>query len=468
VCERVFAPASDMEGLLKIRGLPIFTLESKKPLKEFDIVGFSISSELNYTNVLNILSLADIPVFSSERTENDPIIIAGGNCIFNFKPLEPFIDCFVVGEGEEVILEIVRVLKETKGSGREKVLTALSSIDGVYIPSFSEGNVRKRFIQDFDNAYFPLRWMVPLTEIVHDRVSIEIMRGCGQGCFFCQAGRCWRPVRKRSPEKILEIARDVWKNTGYGEFSLLSFSSGDHPEIDKIVDNLLCEFRDRKVIISFPSIRIDTFSFELATKIKEIKKTGLTFAPETGEQLREKIGKKIKDSELISLVQKAKEGGWKQIKLYFILGLPKEKDSDIIDIAAIINELSKVIGIKASFNTFIPKPHTVFERERFITEEEYIYKKSLIVKNVRRSNRIKLNFHSYHMSCVETFLGRGDKTISPVIKKVWEKGGKMENWDELFNFSLWFESFKECGIDISSYLSEIPLDISLPWHNIIV
>ncbi|MCM8820350.1 MAG: radical SAM protein, partial [Candidatus Omnitrophica bacterium] len=288
------------------------------------------------------------------------------------------------------------------------------------------------------------------------------------GCFFCQAGRCWRPVRTRSPERILEIARDVYKKTGYEEFSLLSFSSGDHPEIDKIVDKLLCEFRDRKVIISFPSIRIDTFSFELATKIREIKKTGLTFAPETGEQLREKMGKKIKDSELISLVQKAKEGGWKQIKLYFMLGLPEEKDSDILDIAAIINELSKVIGIKASFNTFIPKPHTVFERKRFITEEEYLYKKSLIVKNVRRSNRIKLNFHSYHKSCVETFLGRGDKTLSPVIKRVWEKGGKMENWDEFFNFSLWVESFKECGLDISSYLSEIPQNVSLPWHNIIV
>ncbi|MDD3725766.1 MAG: radical SAM protein, partial [Candidatus Ratteibacteria bacterium] len=432
------------------------------------IIGFSISSELNYTNVLNILSLADIPVFSSERTEEDPIIIAGGNCIFNFGPLEPFIDCFVVGEGEEVVVEMIEILKETKNKGREKILSAFSSIEGVYVPSFPKESVKKRVVKDFNDTYVPLRWIVPLTEIVHDRVSIEIMRGCGQGCFFCQAGRCWRPVRTRSPERILDIAKETYKNTGYEEISLLSFSSGDHPEIEKIVDKLLGEFRDKKVTISFPSIRIDTFSFELATKIKEIKKTGLTFAPETGEALRVKIGKNIKDSELTSLVQKAKDGGWKQIKLYFMLGLPGEKESDILDVARHINELSRIMGIKASFNTFIPKPHTVFEKERFITEEEYLYKKSLIVKNVRRSGHIKLNFHPYHMSCIEALLSRGDKTLAPIIKRVWEKGGKMENWDESFRFSLWVECLKECGLDMSSYLSEISLDVQPPWYNIIV
>ena len=234
------------------------------------------------------------------------------------------------------------------------------------------------------------------------------------------------------------------------------------------MDKLLSEFRDKKVTISFPSIRIDTFSFELATKIREIKKTGLTFAPETGERLREKIGKRIRDGELISLVEKAKDGGWRQIKLYFILGLPGEEDSDILDIAKLINELSKIMTIKSAFNTFVPKPHTVFERERFITEEEYLYKRSLIVRNVRKSNRIKLNFHPYHMSCVEAFLGRGDEALAPVIKRVWEKGGKMENWDEYFRFSLWTESFREAGLDMSSYLSKLPSDAILPWHNIIV
>lgn len=465
-CERVFTPAGDMEVLLKTNNLPVFTLESKRHLKDFDIVGFSISSELNYTNVLNILSLANIPVFSSERTDKEPIIIAGGNCIFNFSPLEPFIDCFVVGEGEEVLLEMVEILKDMKGKSREDILSVLSSIEGVYVPSFSPGTVRKRFVKDFDNAYFPLRWLVPLTEIIHDRISIEIMRGCGQGCFFCQAGSCWKPVRTRSPERILDIAREAYKNTGYEEISLLSFSSGDHPEIEKIVDKLLCEFRDRKVTISFPSIRIDTFSFELATKMKGIKKTGLTFAPETGERLREKIGKRIKDSELISLGQKAKEGGWRQIKLYFMLGLPEEEDRDILDIAKLINELSKIIGVKASFNTFIPKPHTLFERERFITEEEYLHKRSLIVRNVKRSSRIKLNFHPYPMSCIEALLSRGDRILSSVIKKVWEKGGKMENWDEYFNFSLWVESLREEGVDMSLYLTKIPEEKKVVWDNI--
>ena len=467
LCERVFSPATDMEDVLKRNKLPLFSLESKNPLKEFDMISVSISSELNYTNILNILALADIPFFSSERKDKDPIIIAGGNCTFNFRPLEPFIDCFVLGEGEEVILEIVEIFKELKSGGREKILSALSFIEGVYVPAFPKTTV-KRFVKDLDKAYVPLKWIVPLTEIVHDRISVEIMRGCGQGCFFCQAGKCWRPVRRRSPEKIVEIAKETYKNTGYEEISLLSFSSGDHPLIDEIVDKLLNEFRDKKVNISFPSVRIDTFSFELATKIKEIKKTGLTFAPETGESLRIKIGKNIKDSELISLVQKARDGGWKQTKLYFMVGLPNEEDSDILEIAKLINDISRIIGVKASFNTFIPKPHTVFERERFISEDEYFYKKSLIVKNVRRSNRIKLKFHSYYMSCVETFLGRGDTALSSVIQKVWEKGGKMENWDEHFNFSLWTESFKESGLDISSYLSEIPLEDKLIWHNIIV
>ena len=466
VCERVFSPAGDMEVLLKTNNLPIFTLESKRPLKDFDVIGFSISSELNYTNILNILSLAALPLLSSERKEGDPIVIAGGNCIFNFAPLKPFIDCFVIGEGEEVILELVDVLKETKGEERERILSNLASLEGTYVPLFPVEKVKKRFVKDFDNAYFPLKWLVPLTEIVHDRVSIEIMRGCGHGCFFCQAGSCWRPVRIRSVDRIMDIAGQVYKNTGYEEFSLLSFSSGDHPQIEQIVDRLVSEFVDRKVTISFPSVRIDTFSFQLATKIKEIKKTGLTFAPETGESLRMKIGKRIKDSELISLVEKAREGGWKQIKLYFILGLPEEKDADILDIAKLINEISRIISTKSAFNTFIPKPHTVFERKRFITEEEYLYKKALVVKNVRRSDRIKLNFHSYHMSCVETFLGRGDEALASVIKKVWEKGGKMENWDEYFRFSLWEESFSEAGLDMSLYLSEIPDGKATPWQNI--
>ncbi len=465
LCERVFCPAGDMEQLLRRDGIPLFAIESKRPVRDFDVLGFSISSELNYTNVLNVLELSGIPVFSRERKDGDPVILAGGNCTFNFSPLTSFIDCFVVGEGEEVILEIAGMLAEIKSKSRREILSALAGIEGVYVPLFPAAKVKKRYIRNLDDAYFPVNWLVPLTEVVHDRVSIEIMRGCGQGCFFCQAGSCWKPVRTRSVGRIVDLALQTYRNTGYEEFSLLSFSSGDHPAIESVVEALLKEFVPRKVMVSFPSVRIDTFSFELATRIKEIQKTGLTFAPETSESLRWKIGKKIRDAELVELVKKARAGGWRQIKLYFMLGLPGESDEDILAVASLINGLSGIMSIKAAFNTFIPKPHTPFERERFIDEEEYLHKKRLLVQSVRRNNRIKLTFHQYKMSCVETFLGRGGEALSGVIHRVWKKGGKMENWDEFFNYALWEESFKEEGIDMQNYLGELKQDV-LPWHNI--
>ncbi len=465
VCERVFCPADDMEKLLLVSNLPLFTLESKQAVKNFDILGFSLSSELNYTNLLNVLHLSRIPVFSSDRNSDDPIVIAGGNCVFNFMPLVPFVDCFVVGEGEEVILEITEIVAEMKGRQRQDILSALAGIEGLYVPLFPGDVVKKRFVKKLDSAFFPIRWLIPLTEVVHDRVQIEIMRGCGQGCFFCQAGSCWRPVRTRSVENLLETAVKTYKNTGYEEFSLLSFSSGDHPKIEAIVEGLLKEFSDRKVMVSFPSLRIDTFSFELATRIREIKKTGLTFAPETSEKLRFAIGKRIKDSELVQLAIKAHNGGWKQIKMYFILGLPGEKDQDILEIASLINEISGYINVKAAFNTFVPKPHTAFEGKRFISEEEYLHKKYLLVENVKRDGHIKLTFHPYNMSCVETLLGRGDERLACVIHRVWEKGGKMENWNEHFNFSLWEESLREEGVDISDYLGEMEQDL-VPWKKI--
>jgi radical SAM family uncharacterized protein len=465
VCERVFCPADDMEQLLRENKVPLFTLESKQPVKNFDLLGFSLSSELNYTNVLNVLQLSEIPIFSSNRGNNDPVVVAGGDCTFNFAPLVPFMDCFIVGEGEEVILEVTETLAEVKGKDRKDVLSALARLKGVYVPLFPAESVKKRFVKKLDSAFSPVRWLIPLTEVVHDRVQLEIMRGCSQGCLFCQAGSCWKPVRTRSVERLVDIALQTYKNTGYEEFSLLSFSSGDHPKIGEIVDSLLKEFAPKRVTLSFPSVRIDTFSFELATKIKAIKKTGLTFAPETGEKLRFAIGKRIKDSEIVELALQAHNGGWRQIKMYFILGLPGEKDEDILDIVSLINEISGYINVKAAFNTFIPKPHTAFESKRFISEEEYLHKKRLLVENIKRNSHIKLTFHSYGMSRVETLLGRGDERIGNVIYRVWEKGGKMENWNEFFNISLWEEGFKEENLDMSLYLGELNKD-SLPWQKI--
>lgn len=465
ICERVFAPAADMEKILREKKIPLFSLESKKPVKDFDLLGFSVSSELNYTNILNILQLAGIPFLSRNRKQDSPVVIAGGNSIFNFTPLSPFIDVFIVGEGEEIIPEVVKTFGESKSQSREKTLAKIANIKGAYVPVYPKNSVKKRFVKNFDKSFFPVKWLVPLTEIVHDRISLEIMRGCGQGCFFCQAGSCWKPVRAKSPANLLDTALQVYKNTGYEEISLLSFSSGDHPHIGELIDGMLSKFREKKVRISFPAVRIDTFSFELASKLKEIKKTGLTFAPETGERLRAAIGKKIKDSELIELVLKAKKNGWKQIKLYFMLGLPGEEEKDLLDVARLINELSRIITIKAAFNTFVPRPHSRFERKRFISDEEYRYKKRILVENIRYSRFTKMTFHPYEMSCVEAFLSRGDENLSGVILDVWEKGGKMENWNEYFNFSLWQEGFYKKNLFFDTYLSELKQD-HLPWHLI--
>ncbi|MGB9678007.1 MAG: radical SAM protein, partial [Candidatus Ratteibacteria bacterium] len=287
LCERFFLPWVDMENLMKKEKIPLFTLETKSPLSSFDMIGVSLSSELNYTNFLNILELSNIPIFSIDRKNEHPIIIVGGNSSFNPLPLSPFVDAFVIGEGEEVLNEIIDIIKENKDN-RYKILDNLNKLDSIFVPLFEKEKVKKAVVKDLDNSFFPLKYLIPLTEIVHDRISIEIMRGCVQGCKFCQAGSCWKPVRIRSCDKILEIAKEVYRNTGYEEISLLSFSAGDHPQIEKIITKLVEEFKTKNVSISFPSLRIDTFSFQLALKIKEIKKTNLTFAPETSEKLRKK------------------------------------------------------------------------------------------------------------------------------------------------------------------------------------
>lgn len=465
LCERFFSPFSDMEEILKKEKICLFTLETKRAVKEFDIVAFSLSSELDFTNFLNLLYLAEIPIFSKYRKDKDPIVIAGGNCCFNPVVLENFIDAFVIGEGEEVINEIIEVVKEFKKQNRLKLLEKLSKREGVYVPLFKKENIKKRVVKDFNNSFFPVKWVVPLMEIIHDRISVEIMRGCGRGCKFCQAGFCWRPVRIKSVEKILEIAKESYKNSGYSEISLLSFSSGDHPYIDKIIEELLKEFSKKKVSISFPSLRIDTFSFELALRLKEIKKTGLTFAPETSENLRYKLGKKIKDEEIISQAEKAKKGGWRQIKLYFMIGLPEEDEKELNEVVNLINEISKIIMVKASFNTFIPKPHTPLERERFITREEYEQKRVFITEKLKKNRYVKFNFHPYEMSCIECIVGRGDERLNEVIYNVWKNGGKMENWKEHFKFSLWEEAFNKAGIDMEFYLQERKQK-ELPWHFI--
>jgi len=462
-CERFFSPWVDLEEFMKKEKIPLFSLETKSPLHSFDIIGVSLSSELNYTNFLNILYLSNIPLFSEERKDFHPIVIVGGNSTFNPLPLLPFVDAFVIGEGEDVINEIVDTIRENKGS-RYKILENLNKIESVFVPLLKKERVKKAFVKNFNESYFPVNYIVPLTNIIHDRISIEIMRGCGQNCKFCQAGSCWKPVRIKKVDKIVELAQKAYQNTGYEEISLLSFSAGDHPEIEKIVMKLVDEFKDKKVSISFPSLRIDTFSFQLALKIKEIKKTNLTFAPETGEKLRKEIGKNISDEEILNLALEARKNNYRHIKLYFMIGLPNETDEDIKDVVKLINEISKIIFVKASFNTFIPKPHTFYQNKRFITKQEYEEKRNYIITKLKKNKYVKLNFQPYEVSCVECFLGRGDEKLSKIIHNVWRKGAKFENWSEFFDFNKWIESFKEEGIDINEYLKES--DFSSRWNFI--
>ncbi|MCX7705449.1 MAG: TIGR03960 family B12-binding radical SAM protein [bacterium] len=479
-CERFFVPQNDFEQILRNTDTFLFTLESKKPLKDFDFVGFSISSELNYTNVLNLLALAGIPIYSSDRKEKEPIIIAGGSCSFHPESLSEFIDVWIVGEAEEVIIELIETYKGLKGLSREKILKGLARIKGIYVPPLYHAvedesvkpkihgipsQIERRVVEDFENAPFPVRWIVPLCEIVHDRLSIEIMRGCPQGCLFCQGGFCWKPVRKRSPEKIIEIALEAYKNTGYEEISLLSFSAADHPEMEKIVRGLTDKFKDTNVAISFPSLRIDSFSFHLANEISQVRRTGLTFAPETGESLRKHIGKPISDDKLLTLASAAKKSGWRQIKLYFILGLPGETDETIEEIEKLIRKISNIISVKCAFNVFVPKPHTPFQCEKFPDCEKYSQMKQKLIKDFSKNHYVSLKFHSYEMSTIECLLSRGNRKLAGVIEYVWKSGGKMENWSEYFNFSRWQDAMEKNLINFDDYLGDKPF-VCNRWKHI--
>lgn len=479
-CERFFAPWTDFENILRDNNIPLFTLESRKPLKEFDFVGFSISSELNYTNVLNLLSLSGIPVHSDERKENYPIILAGGNCSFHPEALSDFIDLWIVGEAEEAIVELVEAYKNIKGLSRAQIIKFLASIRGVYAPSYysvqkdeslkpvSENIpeiVERRFVSDFENSVFPTKWIVPSCEIIHDRISLEIMRGCPQNCLFCQGGFCWKPVRKRSAEKIIKIALETYKNTGYEEISLLSFSASDHPEIEKIVTQLVEKTSKDNVAISFPSLRIDSFSFHLANKISQVRRTGLTFAPETGESLRRCIGKNISDDKLIELAKEAKGSGWRQLKLYFMLGLPFENENTISEIETLIKRISKVISVKCSFNVFIPKPHTPLQWEKFPDFQYYKEIRDRLEINFARNRFVNLRFHPYQMSMIECLLSRANRKLCRVVENVWKQGGKMENWSENFSFERWIKEMEKESLSPEEYTGNNPL-ISNRWKHI--
>ena len=495
LCERLFAPWVDMEGLLRSRGLPIVTLESNKPLEEFDIVGFSISHELNYTNVLNILDMSGIPLRSSERTNSHPLIIAGGPCAFNPEPMSEFIDLFLIGDGEDGILEIAdRFLHSLESkrleTDRHAFLKEFINLEGVYIPSFYKAQykdgafsklvpvedgappaIKKKLALDFEKCFYPTQQILSYIPLVHDRISLEIMRGCPHRCGFCQATTIYHPKRLRSKDTIINLARETQRLTGYDEISLLSLSTGDYPEILEVLQLLVEEFKSAGVSISLPSLRVERGIKDLPSVIRKIKKTGFTFAPEVGsEKLRRLINKNIDKDNLIEGARNAYESGWRKIKLYFMIGLPGEDDKDlnaIADMALTIASLKAKgkTNTTLSVSSFIPKPHTPLQWEA-MASEDILEEKAVYLKRNIRDRKIKLDIHDIRMSRLEGVFSRGDRRLSDVIESAFLKGARFDNWTDLFKIEVWQSAFSECGIDPDYYLKGLEYSEPLPWEHI--
>lgn len=500
LAERVFSPWPDFEEILRKNNLNLFSLESRRPIKEFDIIGLTLAYELNYTNALNLLDVGGIPIRSSERQGTDPIILAGGPACYNPEPMAEFIDAFIIGDGEEVIGEIIEVYKkfgnQEPGAGdRKKILMKMAKIQGVYVPSLYEvqynedgtiksfspkekdapEKIRKRFVKDLDSSFYPTDQLVPYIQIVHDRIMLEIMRGCKHACRFCQAGTTYLPRRERSKEKIVELAKEAYTKTGYEEMSLLSLSSGDHSRIAEIIEELNEAFKDKAVSISVPSLRIEDILSKLPVLIAQVKKTGLTFAPEAGtECLRKVINKNIDIEKLLSAIIESFRSGWKKVKLYFMIGLPTEKEEDLIAMVDLLYKISdsrrqidkKNAYVTASINAFVPKPHTPFQWEAMESFDRLIEKRDILKKNIK-SRMIELDFNSFRMSYVEAVFARGDRRLSGVIYEAWSKKAKFDSWKDFFNFDLWSESFKKYNLNPDFYAArKRSHDEILPWNFI--
>ena len=495
--ERAFVPWPDLGKLMKEKSIPLFSLENKIPVRSFDIVGLSLQTEMNFTNILYFLDLSQIPFRSSERGDDFPIIIGGGASTCNPEPISDFFDAFLIGEGEEALVEIVQIVSAMKGQRKGDILSELANVAGVYVPSFyqvdySENGVvsniqtmgkrafpqiQRRWLEDLDRASYPETIPVPYISIVHDRIPLEISRGCTRGCRFCQAGMIYRPQRERSPENIVRLAEKLVASTGYEEISLLSLSSTDHSRIEEIISSLTRQFEAKNVNISLPSIRMDTFSVQIAQNLKRVRKSGLTFAPEAGtDRLRRIINKGLTDQEIFSTLEKVFEGGWDDVKLYFMFGLPDEKESDLVGISQLVNEglqmgkkiRGKKVSIHLSVSAFVPKPHTPFQWMGQNSLEEFEEKIQRIKAGFFRDRRmIRMNWSDFRESALEAVLARGDRRLSTVIEKAYQLGQIMDGWREFFSFERWKQAFEEAGLDYRFY-SERWLDPKeiLPWDHI--
>ncbi|MFW5999039.1 MAG: TIGR03960 family B12-binding radical SAM protein [Halanaerobiaceae bacterium] len=500
LCERAFAPWPDMETLLEEEGLPLFSLESKRPLREFDILGFTLQYEMSYTNILSILALGDIPLVSEERGEGDPLVIAGGATVYNPEPLADFIDLFFIGEAEEGIVELVRGYNRCcqQAMERKDILRKLAKMPGVYVPSlydvtYQDGEVvsivssagvkeriNRQLVKDLDKAFYPVDFIVPYMDVVHDRAVVEISRGCTRGCRFCAAGMNYRPVRERSRETVLELTDKILESTGYEEISLSSLSTVDYTGIDSLVRELMDRYGDRKISISLSSLRVDEFSVRMAEEVQRVRKTGLTFAPEAGTQrLRDVINKGVNEEQLYRAVEAAFSSGWHRIKLYFMIGLPTETRQDLEGIVRIARRVlekgkeirrnsdrrMKRIQVSVSVSTFIPKPFTPFQWVRMSDREEIKEKQSFLRENLRAKG-LKLSWDKFQLSLLEGVFARGDRRLGSVLKTAFEKGARFDGWKEHFDFDLWLSAFREHGLDLEDYTGERDLDAVLPWGHI--
>lgn len=498
-CERVFAPWGDMEEAMRKHKLPLWALESQTPVKEFDMIAFTIGYEMCYTNILNMLNLAGIPLRSKNRQGLKNIVFAGGVCAFNPEPLADFVDFFSLGEGEEITPEILRLYDRAKAENwsKEKFLIQVSKIPGIYVPSFythsynADGTlaevkplngapqtVQKRIVEDLDTAYFPTKMIVPSTEIVHDRANLEVFRGCIRGCRFCQAGFSCRPVRRKDAKVLYRQAVETLIDSGHNEITLSSLSTSDYRQLKELTDDLIPYCIANKVNLSVPSLRADNFSHELMQKLQTLRKSGLTFAPEAGTQrLRDVINKNLTEDEILTTCANAFSGGWNNVKLYFMLGLPTETDEDVLGIAELVYKViqtwkdkavNKKRGLRVHVATayFVPKPHTPFQWEQQITPDEYLRRCHLLKKHFY-SKSIVYNYHAPDLSRMEATIARGDRRIGPVIEEAARRGAKLDGWDEYFNYQIWKDAFQACGIDPDFYtVRGYGEDELLPWDSI--
>ena len=505
-CERVYSPWMDLDPIMREQKIPLFAVESQDPIKNFDFLGITIQYEMCYTNILQVLELSQIPLHAEDRTEEDPIVIGGGPCTYNPEPIAPFFDLFYMGEGEVVYFDLIDRYKEIKarGGSRKEFLEMAAQIPGIYVPAFYDVSykedgtieamipnnphapqtVSKQLVMDMSDTWYPEKPVVPYLRATQDRVVLEIMRGCIRGCRFCQAGMVYRPVRERSLEELKRLARTMLKSTGHEEISLSSLSSSDYTKLEGIVNFLIDEFDGKGVNVSLPSLRIDAFSLDVMSKVQDVKKSSLTFAPEAGSQrLRNVINKGLTEENILNGSAEAFKGGWNRVKLYFMLGLPTETVEDMQGIAELSEKVAEVyydtvpkeqrhgkVQVTASTSFFVPKPFTPFQWAPMCTKEQFLERASIVnhrMKEMLNKKSLRYNWHEADVTVLEGVLARGDRKVAAVIEEAYRKGAIYDSWSEYFNNDIWMKAFETCGVDIDFYTTrERSLDEVFPWDFI--